>query len=119
MDCRNNPCDFAPDMHGQRTQGRCRCWDALSPITGAARREIRGALHDYRDRLRQAEAEVEKLRADVVWAVENDACLVSEGVSYDGPHVALEFKGPQRIKLYDDWSPESISSAVRRAREGE
>lgn len=68
MDCGNNPCDFAPDLSGQRTQGRCRCWEQAPGGTPDLRVFVRRVVSEYRDCLRQAEAEIERLRGDLAEA---------------------------------------------------
>lgn len=70
-----------------------------------------------RDRLRQAESENEKLRADVVWAVRSCAgngCM-NERIIYDA-----DVDGPGDEQWIEhDGTEHGLLSAVRRAREGE
>lgn len=72
--------------------------DRLPPHHGA-RRE--------RDRLREVEAEIERLRADLVWSVREDCRLVGRYVW----QVASGY-------IECDGTPESICRAVREARDG-
>lgn len=85
MDCRNNPCDFALDLKGQRTQGRCFCWDGLPSVSPDDRRAIRGAMQGARDRiaalesqLADASAEIARLRKALVWAARHGVFLNAE-----------------------------------------
>lgn len=63
MDCRNNPCDFAIERGGQRTQGRCRCWDGLPSVSRDDRRAIRGAMQEAQGRIAALEAQLAAAKA--------------------------------------------------------
>lgn len=115
MDCGNNPCDFAQNLRGQRTQGRCRCWDELERVPGhEMRRRIRIAMSDSRAALATRDAEIEKLKADLVWALEKHAYTTIDKT------VVVPHGG--RVGHWDridtERDPVRILAAVRAAREG-
>jgi len=79
MDCRNNPCDFALDLSGQRTSGRCRCWDSMSSgVPPAVRVAVRKTVSEARATLAARDAEIAKLKRQLVWAVRHSAEVFNE-----------------------------------------
>ena len=119
MDCRNNPCDFAIDRGGQRTQGRCRCWDGLPSVSRDDRRAIRGAMQEAQGRIAALEAENAKLRDErdeakrvAVWAVRNQ--VEALGVP---PQVDIFVFGRHRTRC--DGTPAGIIDALHRVRAAE
>lgn len=99
MDCRNNPCDFSLDLSGQRTSGRCRCWDAFPfRMPPDVRVAVRKTVSEARSILAARDAEIERLKAlvekrerQLVWAIR--AC---------GDDEALKFYGLDILAVSDD-----------------
>lgn len=76
---------------------------------------VAARARDYRE-FCQAQSEIERLRADLVWAVEHHCkhviSVVGDGIEWASPVGSI-------MKSVEEWDPDSICRAVRSARTGE
>lgn len=120
MDCRNNPCDFAVDLRGQRTSGRCRCWDSLPKMDPETRVAVRRTAAELRTALATERAARESAEQLAVWAVLKGALIHVGKLTWMRDIDETDDDDEYRVGSTEcDGTDAGILAALRRAKGGE